>query len=370
MSGINIGNHYHLQDDTTFCGAAVAQMILQHIENGTVEGQRDLATENWRNGNKLPGASIEALVKTLNSHAKHKPFSGTFVSEDSISDPLSFAADALNRSGQGVAALVASGRHWVALNGVASSSAGPTGLYVHDPHPTGSTPPVVHAINDTCGTGQTLGIANSLWTPPGMGAFHHFSPIALVYVDGNGSAEPSPNMPLEAKAAPPPPAEHAEQFEPLEMAAQGIHAAGIVEYGPLSTILTGFRATSAVTIDHYWHVTLEVEARVIGYALIARRDGKLLAVMASGNERPLMNLSAEALLPELEANKEAIRLADPDFMRAVDAQPGDVTASFFWRPCREAPSPSHPLVRISIGTKLLYRDHFGAFHARLQLLDR
>ncbi|MEA2666469.1 MAG: hypothetical protein QOI11_3413 [Candidatus Eremiobacteraeota bacterium] len=371
----NVGIVYHAQDDTTLCGAAVAQMLLGPIEHtsnlrSALDLQSDLALENLINdsrGDSL-GASVEALSATLNGRGK--PFQAAFTSKVTLSpDPFAVAVDAVIGTGYGVAALVAGGGHWVVLNGVASDPAeeGKTGLYVHDPH--SDVPPKgLHSDDDHCGKAEGLGSPNIFVTREGMGAF--YLPTALILAAGSPVEPSPPEQPMVFEAVNPPTVRQAEPFDPLEMAAVGIHAAGIVQRGPLSATLRGSRPTRGVRANDYWHVTLEVESQVIGYALLALGDGKLLAVMANGKERPLMNLSAEALLPELYANADAIRLADSDFMRALEQRPRDVRATFFWRLCREAPSPSHPLVRISIGTKVLYRDHFGAFHARLQLLDR
>lgn len=165
-----------------------------------------------------------------------------------------------------------------------------------------------------------------------------------------------------------PPALGPTPFDPLAATANAIAALGIAERGPLATILTGFEAAASVPLGDVYHVTLRRGARVIGYALLAR-DGALLAMTASGDEWPLMDLSQDSVRNELDQNKAVIERIGPEFSYALDDRHAAVEASFFWRPCREAPSPSQPLVRISVGSHVLYRDHYGAFHARLHVLD-
>jgi hypothetical protein len=366
----DVGLRYHVQDDTTFCGAAVAQMMLRPIE-GSLDYQIDLAEENVQNDSDISlGSSVKALCTTLNRHGKDSRVA--FTSNEALCpDPFSAASEAIITTRCGVAALVRGIDHWVALNGVAynaGDSSTPSAIYVHDPHAERSLKGS-HADNDLCGRGPGLGIPNAVFTSKGMDLFIDLCPTALIF---RADSPPARRVSSRTNAPYPPsyPMEYRKPFDPLEVAADSISATGIVDRGPLSGILAGFRPTRSVPVGYYRHITLKVDSCIVGYALIAADNGALLAVMANGEERPLMDVSKDSLMSELYASRDAIELIDPEFMPALDERHAGVKASFFWRLCREAPSPAHPLVRISIGTKMIYRDHFGAFHARLHLLDR
>lgn len=389
---------YHIQSDATYCGAAVAQMLLRPLER-SLDDQDDLADDNTANDpvGQVNGASIDALVATLN--ARTSP--ATFISQQPLGDPLTDAVTALNRTQGGVAASVQGGDHWVALSGVAFDPADPqtaTGLYIDDPH--AQTEDIVHADDDLCGSGDVYGFANAFWTYAGMLAFSNV-PVALVYAPSPSAAEPAglraktgakaernrararttgvlleagsqntSGTPSPNGAAIPSAIERQAAFDPLETAARAIQAAGIVRRGPLQKILAGFEATNYVQLGSYHQVTLEVNSSVVGYALLSAATGELLAVMASGNERRLLRPSQALVLQELYRHAERVAQTDPDFMPMLRKRHLDLKATLFWRRCREAPLPSQPLMRISIGTRVLYRNHFGRYYRRLRLLDR
>jgi hypothetical protein len=349
---------YHAQDDTTYCGAAVEQMILRSYK-GLLD--QDFLAERNRVHNpaeQVTGVSVGALALTLDEQV---PGAFTY---GQPADPLGDAAAELIRTKSGVAALVNGGTHWVALNGVvtAPGDSRHSGFYVHDPH--AMTLPTFHSDRDPCGTGRTFGIANQFFTFAGMRRW--YAPSALVY-------KIEPRAPATARKPSPPgftrPAAGVGAFDPLSATASAIAALGIAHSGPLSAILAGFRATAFAAVGDLYHVTLQRESQVIGYALLARADGALLAVMVSGNESPLMNLSNDSVRTDLDRNKEQIARIAPEFSYQLAHTRQTVEASYFWRPCREAPSPGHPLVRLSYGPNVLYRDHFGTFHAQLHLLQ-
>ncbi len=157
--------------------------------------------------------------------------------------------------------------------------------------------------------------------------------------------------------------------EPQVVAANAIRAMGIERRGPLGRFLSGFQATNSTAVGDFFQITLETHAGVVGYALLDR-SGELLVVVASEHERPLLDPSHDTVLRALHRDAERIANVDPYFMSLLQQRHADVKAAYFWRRCREAPLPTQPLMRISIGTHVLYRNHFGRYYTKLTLLDR
>ncbi len=174
---------FHLQDDSTYCGAAVAQMVLRSV-TGTLCDQDDLAQENsdYDQGT-VNGASADALAKTLSTQAL-----ADFMAIET-NGSLDTTFEVLSANPNGVAALVQNGEHWVFLNEVffdEGALPAPIGIFMSDPHGP-SYPDDYHADGDDCGRGNGSGNVNVLWMTA-MLQQPDYTPLALVY--------PAPHQPM------------------------------------------------------------------------------------------------------------------------------------------------------------------------------
>jgi hypothetical protein len=362
------GLAYHSQDSTTYCGAAVEQMILRPFK--ALFPQVLLATQNSAPGNPSNGVLVDGLVRTLNSHIGSRP--GFAAARNAL---LSVAVTALQQSKTGVAARILDGAHWAVYNGVVlelDGSSSPRGFYIHDPHAEVSQNNG-HKDGDECGTNFNLGMPNEYYTLAGMERFSK-GPVDLVCFKGQPVINPAFGTQVSIEGANTSRLTSTGQFGPAEMANRGIAADGIADRGPLCTILTGYRCGAVLQVatvrGWYWSVSLRVNSNRIGCALIDPHNGELLAVMVSGKEPPLMDLSPQSVQAELQKNANLIAAINPRFAQALTERLAPVQASFFWDLCREAPSPSQPLVQLRIRDYVLYRAYNGTFHTNLTPLDR
>lgn len=365
------GLAYHSQDKTTYCGAAVQQMMLRPFEplllQGTLAGQNSIPP-----GNPPNGVLVGRLVTTLNSRMG----AGPFFAASPAPNALSVAVAALQRSRTGAAARIADGAHWVVFNGVVleQDSSIPRGFYIHDPH-AAAAQSNGHMDHDGCGTSMNLGMRNEYYTLAGMRKFSKI-PVDLVSYTGGTVTTPLFGTLVSVEHARGSRVTSMVPFNPADMATLSIAADGIASgSGPLSSILTGFHCVAPqppvnTSTVPYWYIALRANFHPLGCALIAPHNGELLAVMVSGKEQPLMDLSPQSVRDELQKNAKLIAEIAPQFAWALTGGLAPIQASFFWSLCREAPSPSQPLVQFRIGKYALYKAYDGTFHANLTPLDR
>jgi len=159
---------YHQQDDTYYCGAACAQMVLESagvglIDQGTLDSTISIHNDiegGW-------ATAPDGLQWTMNDS---KPGSIGLVaaaSEDAISRKIVWSI--YNRKLPAVA-LINGKAHWIVVRGFEASAAPTssadvsytiTAFDINNPSPKlGSSPPPPHGTADTCGSGGEFGFAD------------------------------------------------------------------------------------------------------------------------------------------------------------------------------------------------------------------
>jgi hypothetical protein len=172
----DLGTPYHQQDTDYYCGAAVAQMILDSIGSGIID-QNTLYASN--HGHSGPGwyTAPDGLNYTLNAFMPPPPaFNSYFIVERANTEPDGSAniVRTLYVFGVATGTLVYACGHRVSVRGAQTDvepAPGATytiqGLYINNPWPptpsfydAALAPPPPHADPDSCGSGGNRGIAN------------------------------------------------------------------------------------------------------------------------------------------------------------------------------------------------------------------
>jgi len=179
----NIPTGYHQQDTNYYCGAAVAQMILDKIGAGLLD--QNLLYNSNHSHNTRPNwyTDPDGLNYTLNHYKPNPPiFNNYFVvfARDTELDGSQKIVYTLWHYGVPTATLVYSCGHWIVVRGlstsvepVAGNSYSINGFWINNPWPPtpsssnpSAAPPPPHSGGssgssaDGCGTGTNRGIAN------------------------------------------------------------------------------------------------------------------------------------------------------------------------------------------------------------------
>jgi hypothetical protein len=177
----DLATPYHQQDTDYYCGAAVAQMILDSIGSGLPD-QNTLYNSNHAHSSAGWYTSPDGLNFTLNAFMPPPPtFDSFFIVERADTEPNGSAniVRTLRYFSVATGTLVYGCGHWVAVRGVKTDvdPAGEEGsftiegFYINNPWPptpsfydSALEPPPPHANPDGCGTGGNRGSANEYVT--------------------------------------------------------------------------------------------------------------------------------------------------------------------------------------------------------------
>lgn len=387
---------YHQQDTDYYCGAAVAQMILDSIGSGIID-QNTLYNSNHSHSSPGWATSPDGLNYTLNAYMPPPPkFNSFFIVERADTEPLGSAniVRTLRYYGVATGTLVYHCGHWVAVRGVktsgdpASGAYSIDGFYINNPWPPtpsfynpSLSPPPPHSDPDACGTGGNRGSANeyvlysdwqntyftgcdaynvghaqfiSVCDPrrPEMGPLHLVGQTRLR--DGNQLIQAD---------------------EALRLVTVGLQAhlrSG--EKCPLTPMLEEARPVSAHLVqrldrvdEFYYLVVLHQRDKP---AAIVRGDGLYGTFQGALS---LTNVDRPPII-EREAALAAVRRSVIDLGAAgrVPLREGafSVYPTLVWRPCHESRSPYYPFHQINVGGTTIYVGYDGQVYPALHDLGR
>lgn len=301
---------YHQQDKDMYCGAAVAQMVLDQLGCG-LEEQSDLYGQmrERRPGYRDPEpwyTSPDGLARVLRAKSKQN---FTVCTDHLPAIALARAVHRFEAARFAVPTLVMADHHWVTINGFAYRNEQRRivrGLFLNDPAPvtaiieygTGkginNTPPP-HQTDDWCGHGWIYGFPNAFATPRGWlrNYWREPSPHAGGYVTVPVQPVGSPIEELELETATDcvrPTSELIGSNQAASCAYDQIaNLYGLDRKGPLAGFLAGFRTAPASlqsyafwpTVQYYGVWLMSQKSAILGYAKVDPYSGALLEVRAA-----------------------------------------------------------------------------------------
>jgi hypothetical protein len=379
---------YHQQDTSYYCGAAVAQMILDSIGSGLID-QNTLYNSN--HSHSAPGwyTSPAGLNYTLNAFMPPPPtFNSFFVVDNANTEPEGSAiiVSTLVNFGVATGTLVYSCGHWVAVRGVktnvnpagAGDSYSIDGFYINNPWPPTPSPgpPPPHADPDACGTGGDRGSANEYVSYSDWQS-NYFTACNAQFISVCDPRRPS-MRPLQIIG--PTRLTDGRQLiapeEALSLAARGLDAhLRSQQECPLTPSLRGARAVSAHLVqrldrqdEFYYLITMHREGRP---SAIVRGDGRYGtfhgALSLEGVERSPI-IEREAALAA--ARNAVIDLGDGSGRILLRDGAFSVYPTLVWRPCQESRSPYYPFYQIAVGGVTIYVAYDGRVYPALHELGR
>jgi len=393
----DLATPYHQQDTDYYCGAAVAQMILDSIGSGVLD-QNTLYASNHAHSSGGWYTSPDGLNYTLNAYMPAPPvFNSFFIVERGNTEPEGSANIVRTLYVYGVAtgSLVYGCGHWVTVRGVITDVApasGTTyaiqGFYINNPWPPTPSfytpalaPPPPHADPDACGSGGSRGIANEYVTYSDWQSTYHTG--CDVY--GVGHAQfisvcdprrpPFGTLRLVGQTRL---AEGDRIITPrkaLELAERGIVEHRLAEEGALAKALAKARASEAQLVqrldrpdDFYYLVTLRRGKTATALARVDALHGVFQGAHGLTDSRrpPIIGReealkAARAAAIDLEDGVGRLRLREGLFC---------LYPTLVWRPCRESRSPYYPFYQITAGGSLLYVGYDGRVYAGLHNLGQ
>jgi len=390
---------YHQQDTDYYCGAAVAQMILDSIGSGLLD-QNTLYNSNHSHSNPGWYTSPDGLNYTLNAFMPPPPkFNSFFVVERGDTEPEGSTniVRTLRYFGVATGTLVYNCGHWVAVRGVKTdvdpAGEGATysieGFYINNPWPPvpsfynpSLAPPPPHADPDACGTGGNRGSANE-YVPYSEWQNTYFTGCDVYNV---GHAQfisvcdprrpPLGSLKILGQTRLRDGTRLISPSEALALATHGLEAHALAgRECPLAPALQRARPVSADLVqrldrrdEFYYLVTLHQEGRP---TLIVRGDGLYGtfqgALALTGVERSPIIAREAALAAAREA---VIDLGDGSGRIPLREGAFCVYPTLVWRPCQESRSPFYPFHQIAVGGVTIYVGYDGRVYPALHDLGR
>ncbi|HSY89524.1 MAG TPA: hypothetical protein VLA85_23380 [Verrucomicrobiae bacterium] len=388
---------YHQQDTDYYCGAAVAQMVLDSIGSGLLDQNTLYASNHAHSG---PGwyTSPDGLNYTLNAYMPPPPiFNSFFIVERGDTEPEGSAniVRTLYIYGVATGSMVYQCGHWVAVRGVRTDVApapGATyviqGFYINNPWPPTPSfynpalaPPPPHSDPDACGSGGNRGVVDeyvtySEWQSTyhtgcdvyGVGHVQFISvcdprrpPIGTLRLAGQVRLAQGERI-IAAKKA-------------LELAERGLEEHGLAAEGALAKSLSKARASEAQLVqrldrpdDFYYLVTLRRGKTATAVARIDALHGTFQGVHALSGARHSPIIDREAALQAARAN--LIDLEDGRGRIPLREGAFCLYPTLVWRPCRESRSPYYPFHQITVGGSIIYISYDGRVYPALHDLGR
>jgi Papain-like cysteine protease AvrRpt2 len=378
---------FHQQDDPTYCGEAVIQMLLLQLQASSVK-QSDLHAEANTNG-LLPNQVADLL-----NHYASTP-DRMFVPRDDAhpEDTMRRIFASLKRTAIAVPAFVIDGQHWIAVTGVAFDSATDAirGLFVHDPEPevphSGDTVrgmhlPPPHDDTDTCGIpvengGNIFGAPNRFITDTECLALYFRGECSVVCAEIPGSP-PNPGF---AGTAPPRNAEQPSPSRNPAVLADRVNEM-IDEYGlrgpgsPFESVLRDARAVpgsvsfvnrirktkrAVSSSEDYYVIDVRGAAGRVAAARVGADTGRVLSLQPASSRLPTPSEIYDLAVA-------ALRGLDETWAARVDLDRGDrftVHPDLVWGPCLQSMSPFSPFVLVNFAEQRLYIDMNGRVYPDL-----
>lgn len=400
MKSIFCATPYHQQDGQTFCGPAVAEMLLAKLGSPTLQ-QLDIAAASMEPvGNT--GMSADGLVKALMKKLS-RGFDSSFVvyPDSDREEGIERIIDALFATRLPVPVLVFGGdSHWVLVTGAVVDDAPRPGkrtelhgFYIANPAPITASrikngapsrfpapPPPPHSDyggrGDGCGDGELRGgryayVSAAAWR-------NHNWPIpepgkrARPFVSVTSTHVPSSAELLAARiesAEPPLMATSPISNENASLVAAklAVHVSGIDAFLPFNGAFAGaeprqwtrYNIAGAVTATWYL-VTFVRDGDSVGVAHVDAATGQLMGAMA-----PPTVVMTDLELTQFVVDQLALRsaeVADVIDGRPVTPDDADIEPVRFWKPCYESTSPFYGFTIVHIrGRKKFVLPHVGMY---------
>lgn len=394
----DLGTPYHQQDTDYYCGAAVAQMILDSIGSGLID-QNTLYSSNHSHSSAGWYTSPDGLNFTLNAFMPPPPkFDSFFIVEAANTEPAGSAnvVRTLRYFGVATGTLVYGCGHWVAVRG-AKTDVDPAeegsfsieGFYINNPWPPTPSfynpalaPPPPHADPDACGSGGNRGVANE-WVP-----YSEWQNTYLTGCDVYGVGHPQfvsvcdPRRPrlghlkIVGVARLTDGNRLITTEEAIRIAVRGMEGHLRAERQcPLTPALKNARPVSA-------HLVQRLDRRDEFYYLIeVHQEGRPSAILRGdglhGTFQGALSLAGVERLPIIEreaavaaARAAAIDLEDGSGRLRLREGAFSISPTLVWRPCRESRSPYYPFHQITIGAVTIYVGYDGRVYPALHDLGR
>jgi hypothetical protein len=372
---------YHQQDTDVWCGAAVAQMLLDEIGAGVID-QSPLYATCHSNSPAKWYTHPDGLIIALNS-SKPAAFGGTFSIEATASpdDAVSTIVSCLEQVGTPVPSLVQNGAHWVLVCGIqtdsdpaTNASYALTGVWINNPWPPTPSfynarvaPPPPHTDPDICGQGgggtANEYIANATWLSSAyfdtcdIGAGNQF---VCVY-DARVRAVPKGierivSQPLFMASA-----------SPID-ATEAIKAAhrGLAEHNLLPEAWVALSQVKAKASPAMVMLVQRLDEPDASYYLVAldnlqHRQGIVAVNAIQGDFQGvhyLQSSTAQKILSRDDVVKMLRALPEIDLGEAARISTRNVHISveptLVWQSCQESRSPFYPFYRASAGSHDFY----------------
>jgi hypothetical protein len=392
----NIAAGYHQQDTDYYCGAAVAQMILDSIGSGILD-QNTLYNSNHSHNTQTNWfTDPDGLNYTLNFYKPNPPtFNNFFVTyaRDTEYEGTQKIVYTLWHYGVPTGTLVYNCGHWVVVRGVSTdvepsqgSNYTINGFWINNPWPPtpsatnpAAAPPPPHNTADMCGSGGSHGIANEYvtyisWKDTyftgcdvwGVGHSQYVS-VCDPEVPKLGRLNMG-HEEFEAKG---------DSIIPIEEAGN-FAIRGIDKHGLRNDEVFAKALESAIPIDPVLVQRLDVPDTFYYLVPMAKNDNR--EVTAFLNIDGLYgNLRGAHVMDKPIKNKPFIDRKE--IIKKLIGQPVDLgeklgrvvirdgTFCFYpimvWRPCRESRSPYYPFYMITVGSRVIYVGYDGIIYSEL-----
>ena len=379
----NTGNRYHTQDESYYCGAAAAMMILHEIGVPYSDLDQDNLYASNHNNNRQSGWATDpyGLLYTLNDRrpASFLPHYFVVYKPTNEAEGTRDVVWTLYHYRVALATLVYHCQHWIVVRGVqtdvepSGGSYTVEGLWINNPVWWSSPPPPPHDDSDTCGSGGAHGVDNVFVT------YHewqtdYFTGCAYDAPSGNAQwisvCDPEPrtislprrltieqladgNTIIEAKKL-------------IDFTAKGLSTYHLAENEFVAPRLRGGGWSEPVLVtrldrpgEFYYLQPWETDQGITGIAKVDARFGTFNGFQALAGPNPALLIGRERrdrLERRIASRIDGLKIDLPGLKGKLtmfkDAYATSPT--LVWKPCRESWSPYLPFHQLTIGSETLY----------------
>lgn len=399
---IDVGSPYHQQDTDYYCGAAVAQMVLDSIGSGLLD--QDVLYNSNHSHNTLSGWATDpnGLRYTLNNLMPPPPtFDSFFVVDTRDAEALLSHVIASTLWVYKVApcVLVEGSAHWIEVHGVqtdvdpiSNATYNLNGFMIHNPWPYVPSfvnpmlaPPPPHSGTDGCGSGGTRGDVNeyaaydTTWkdtylTGADVWGVGHSQFIAVC----------DPRRPkfgeLNMRRQRGPMTRGDRIIDPEEVeryTVRGIEMHDLLSNKVFNTVLKGARASKPLLVqrldlpDTFYYLTPMLSGETVTSVLsVDGRFGDFRGALVLGREKNEQGQGSRSHIIDREEVLKKV-LSNPLELRS---ELGRLTVregafclypTLVWRPCKESLSPYYPFYMLTVGGRTIYIGYDGTVYTQL-----
>lgn len=394
----NIATGHHQQDTNYYCGAAVAEMILDSIGSGLLDQNVLYNSNHSHNTQSGWYTDPDGLTYTLNFYKPNPPvFNNFFVryAKDTEAEGSEKIVYTLWHYSVPTGTLVYGCGHWIVVRGV-STDVEPTpgktysinGFWINNPWPPtpsfydpAAAPPPSHSSSDMCGSGGDRGIANEYVT------YTSWKDTYFTGCDvwGVGHSQYvsvcDPDVPKLGKLS-----MGREEFEaksdriiPEEkvrkLAIKAVDKHGLRNEEVFAKALSGAKSANPILVQR-----LDIPDTFY-YLLPMERNQKVTAFLSMdalyGNFRGAQVLDKPIRDPFVDRKRIIKKLLEHPVelgnkLGRVVIRDGTfcLYPIMVWKPCEESRSPYYPFYMITIGNSNIYVGYDGKFYSVLHDMGR